>query len=130
MKSIIYQLLVNINNIEGDIERSDRKNMRFKQDVESFQIGLSLLGYELPVYGVDGLFGPETERALNKFKRDNKLEENGIFSTGTKDLMYNKNVSLSPNKFIDNLYKNLTIFNRGEQIDIGELWIFLFDKFQ
>ena len=84
------QLLVNINNIEGDIERSDRKNMRFKQDVESFQIGLSLLGYELPVYGVDGLFGPETERALNKFKRDNKLEENGIFSTGTKDLMYNK----------------------------------------
>ena len=84
------QLLVNINNIEGDIERSDRKNMRFKQDVESFQIGLSLLGYKLPVYGVDGLFGPETERALNKFKRDNKLEENGIFSTGTKDLMYNK----------------------------------------
>lgn len=46
------------------------------------------------------------------------------------DLMYNKNVSLSPNKFIDNLYKNLTIFNRGEQIDIGELWIFLFDKIQ
>jgi len=44
--------------------------------------------------------------------------------------MYNKNVSLSPNKFIDNLYKNLTIFNRGEQIDIGELWIFLFDKIQ
>ena len=42
------------------------------------------------MYGVDGLFGPETERALNKFKRDNKLEENGIFSTGTKDLMYNK----------------------------------------
>uniref|UniRef100_A0A6C0J311 USP domain-containing protein n=1 Tax=viral metagenome TaxID=1070528 RepID=A0A6C0J311_9ZZZZ len=46
------------------------------------------------------------------------------------DLMYNKNVSLSPNKFIENLYKHLTIFERGEQIDIGELWIFLFDKIQ
>tara|TARA_R110002126_G_scaffold63790_2_gene163569 strand:- start:596 stop:1621 length:1026 start_codon:yes stop_codon:yes gene_type:complete len=84
------QLLVNINNIEGDIERSDRKNMRFKQGVESFQIGLSLLGYKLPVYGVDGLFGPETERALNKFKGDNDLEENGIFDTKTIELMYNK----------------------------------------
>ena len=44
------------------------------------------------------------------------------------DLMYNKNKSLTPNKFIDNLYKHLTIFERGDQIDIGELWIFLFDK--
>jgi len=46
------------------------------------------------------------------------------------DLMYNKNKSLTPNKFIDNLYNHLTIFERGEQIDIGELWIFLFDKIQ
>lgn len=46
------------------------------------------------------------------------------------DLMYNKNVSLTPNKFIDNLYKHLTVFEKGEQIDISELWIFLFDKIQ
>jgi ubiquitin C-terminal hydrolase len=46
------------------------------------------------------------------------------------DLMYNQNKSLSPHKFIDNLYKNLSIFEKGEQIDIGELWIFLCDKIQ
>jgi len=46
------------------------------------------------------------------------------------DLMHNKNKSLTPNKFINNLYENLPIFERGEQIDIGELWIFLFDKIQ
>ncbi len=64
--------------------------MRFKQDVESFQIGLELLGYELPRYGVDGLFGPETEGQVNNFKKDNQLEENGIFDTQTKDIMYEK----------------------------------------
>jgi putative chitinase len=84
------ELLDNIKNIQGDIERSDSKNMRFKQDVESFQIGLSLLGYELPKHGVDGLFGPETEGALNEFKKDNELEENGIFDTDTRDIMHDK----------------------------------------
>jgi len=84
------ELLDNIKNIQGDIERSDSKNMRFKQDVESFQIGLSLLGYKLPKHGVDGLFGPETEGALNEFKKDNELEENGIFDTDTRDVMYEK----------------------------------------
>jgi len=82
------QLLDNIKNIDGDIQRSDSKNMRFKQDVESFQIGLELLGYHLPKHGVDGLFGPETEGALNEFKKDNELEENGIFDIETRDVMY------------------------------------------
>ena len=84
------ELFNNIKNIQGDIERNDSKNMRFKQDVESFQIGLELLRYELPTHGVDGLFGPETEKALNNFKKDNELEENGIFDTQTKDVMYDK----------------------------------------
>jgi len=84
------ELFNNIKNIQGDIERNDSKNMRFKQDVESFQIGLELLGYELPLYGVDGLFGPETEEKVNNFKKDNQLEENGIFDTQTKDIMYEK----------------------------------------
>lgn len=45
------------------------------------------------------------------------------------DLMHNKDKSLIPNKFVNSLYRNLEgIFIRGEQIDIGELWTFLFDK--
>lgn len=45
------------------------------------------------------------------------------------DMMHNKNHSLSPNKFITHLYNHFSgIFQRGEQIDIGELWMFLFDK--
>jgi len=45
------------------------------------------------------------------------------------DLMYNKEKSLIPNKFVNSLYNKLDgIFIRGEQIDICELWTFLFDK--
>lgn len=45
------------------------------------------------------------------------------------DLMYVRNKSLIPYKFVNSLYNILDgIFIRGEQIDIGELWTFLFDK--
>ena len=44
-------------------------------------------------------------------------------------LMHNENKSLVPGKFVTKLFKSLNgIFRLGEQIDIGELWIFLFDK--
>lgn len=55
----------------GGLTQQDRKTMTFQKGVESMQIGLILLGYELPRYGVDGLFGPETANAVRKFKQDN-----------------------------------------------------------
>jgi hypothetical protein len=51
----------------GGISQQERGSMTFQKEVESMQIGLSLLGYELPVHGVDGLFGPETASAVSKF---------------------------------------------------------------
>jgi len=45
------------------------------------------------------------------------------------DLMHIQGNSLSPKKFINNLYKHFGhIFQRGEQQDISEFWMFLFDK--
>ena len=67
--------------------------MSFKKDVETFQIALELLDYKLPVYGIDGLFGPETAKKLNRFKSDNEIEvPDGMstFDTITKDLMVKK----------------------------------------
>lgn len=45
------------------------------------------------------------------------------------DLMYVKNNSIVPRKFIQTFYSIFKdIFYHGEQIDIGELWTFLSDK--
>ena len=57
---------------------------------------------------------------------------NGTLSSELKeilDMMHNNNHSLSPRKFVSHLYKHFEgVFQQGEQIDIGELWMFLFDK--
>lgn len=72
-----------------------------------------------------------------KHLRDAILEESVPDDTISKelkeilDMMHNKNNSLSPKKFVKNLYKFFDgIFTQGEQLDIGELWVFLFDKIQ
>jgi ubiquitin C-terminal hydrolase len=45
------------------------------------------------------------------------------------DLLHNKNVSLNPIKFLNCFYKTFeNIFNKYEQIDINELWIYVFEK--
>lgn len=49
------------------ITQQERGSYQFQKEVESMQIGLILLGYTLPKYGVDGLFGPETAEAVTKF---------------------------------------------------------------
>jgi murein DD-endopeptidase MepM/ murein hydrolase activator NlpD len=55
----------------GDgISQQEKGSMSFKNEVESMQIGLVLLGYQLPNYGIDGLFGPETASAVQKFTND------------------------------------------------------------
>jgi ubiquitin C-terminal hydrolase len=44
-------------------------------------------------------------------------------------MMHKENKSLIPGKFITKLFESMqNIFIHGEQLDIGELWTFLFDK--
>ena len=54
----------------GGISQQESGSMTFQKEVESMQIGLILLGYELPKHGVDGLFGPETGAAVTKFTNE------------------------------------------------------------
>ena len=42
--------------------------MAYSKMVEDIQAALVFLGYQLPKYGVDGLFGPETAAAIEQFK--------------------------------------------------------------
>ena len=71
----------------GGLSQQQKGSMNFQKNVESMQIGLKLLGYELPRYGVDGLFGPETASAVSKFMNDNptKVNEASAELRGTLD---------------------------------------------
>lgn len=59
----------------GGISQQRRGSMSYQKAVESIQIGLLLLGYDLPRFGIDGLFGPETAQALAKFASE-KMGQN------------------------------------------------------
>lgn len=55
----------------GGLTQQSKGNINYQKSVESMQIGLVILGYQLPKYGVDGLFGSETASAVNKFTKEN-----------------------------------------------------------
>jgi hypothetical protein len=59
----------------GGISQQEMGSMNFQKEVESMQIGLLMLGYQLPRFGVDGLYGQETGAAVEKFKLDNNTKE-------------------------------------------------------
>jgi murein DD-endopeptidase MepM/ murein hydrolase activator NlpD len=72
-----------LKNIDTSIPEQKYGSMIRQQAVEAVQIGLQILGYDLPKFGTDGLFGPETAQAVNKYKKDKGLEavnESGIIA--------------------------------------------------
>jgi murein DD-endopeptidase MepM/ murein hydrolase activator NlpD len=68
----------------GGLKQQPLGSMVYQKSVESMQIGLMLLGYDLPVHGVDGLYGPETGAAVEKFKKDNNvIDDAATLNEGT-----------------------------------------------
>jgi len=63
-----------LESIKGPISQQQKGQMNFQKEVETIQIGLELLGYSLPKFGSDGLYGPETASQVEKFKSDNLKE--------------------------------------------------------
>lgn len=61
---------------KGGLSQQQMGSMGFQKEVESMQIGLTLLGYTLPRFGIDGLFGPETASAVKEFTSDYNEEIN------------------------------------------------------
>lgn len=63
---------------KGGLKQQPYGDMTYKKEVESLQIALVLLGYELPIHGIDGLFGPETAKAVEKFMDEHKIEDKEV----------------------------------------------------
>ena len=69
-----------LDSIDRPLFQQEHGSMQYQKEVETVQIALLLLGYKLPLHGVDGLFGPETGAAVNQFKSDNNISDDGIIS--------------------------------------------------
>jgi peptidoglycan hydrolase-like protein with peptidoglycan-binding domain len=64
-----YDVIQNaINNNETKTKQSP-SNYVYDPMVERVQIGLKFLGFDLPIHGADGLYGPETARSVSDFKQ-------------------------------------------------------------
>lgn len=58
--------------------------------VAAMQSLLISMGYDLGTYGADGSFGGQTTRAVNSFKHDRNLDENGVIDVVTwKEIITN-----------------------------------------
>lgn len=62
----------------GEIKYKGGGGISYDPSVQNIQVALNFLGYSLPVYGIDGKFGPETRRAVMKFEGDSGIGVDGI----------------------------------------------------
>ncbi len=56
-----------------------------------------LLSYLYPITDLDGIFGPETERAVRAFQSENSLSVDGIVGPNTWDALFNSSGRANPN---------------------------------
>jgi hypothetical protein len=75
-------------NKEFKYEKTQGKKIPYQPEVEKLQIALQFLGYSLPRWGVDGLFGPETTRAVKSFQENNNLSATGIAKNDDLQKLY------------------------------------------
>lgn len=70
---------------EGKKFEKQEKPYSYQKEVELIQTALQFLGFSLPEWGVDGKFGPETEKAVKDFQEKFQSEPNGIVDSSTLD---------------------------------------------
>jgi peptidoglycan hydrolase-like protein with peptidoglycan-binding domain len=77
----VKQFYDTLESIKKPLTQQEYGSMTYQKDVETLQMGLLLLGYQLPQHGIDGLFGPETAAAVEKFNQDNPSQTQSINET-------------------------------------------------
>lgn len=85
----VRKFFTDLKSIDETVSQQKLGSMIYQKNVELIQIGLILLGYELPRHGVDGLFGPETAEAVRKYKADNNIINESVIP-GIDEMVWNK----------------------------------------
>lgn len=101
--------------IEKNIEELEKielplkiKPQQFDENIKIIQKSLETLGFELPIHGVDGIYGPETQSAIDKFKKENSISDEDSFLDLIFKMMDSKNKTINESSFASPL-PNLTL---------------------
>lgn len=113
----VQQFFNTLESITTELKQQPYGSMEYQKDVESIQMALTLLGYELPRFGIDGKYGPETANAVSKFKKDNNLEDNKVTTESTKTLLGQLINELELVQLDDTSYSNVKFDNDGTRYD-------------
>jgi len=108
-----FKILAGINE---PLKQQKYGTMKWQQGVEATQMALIMLGYDLPKFGVDGLFGPETASAIKKYKKENDLiNESYKIELNEAELVQLKDTNYSHVKYdtdgTENDYVNVHLLN-------------------
>lgn len=66
------------------LKNSGSYNPAQSNDVEKIQTALQRIGYDVGSTGIDGKYGPRTEKAVRRFQADNGLRVDGIVGPETR----------------------------------------------
>lgn len=66
---------------------SHKKPIPYEKEVEDIQSALQFLGFSLPVWGVDGKFGPETKKAVKDFQDSIGVDSDGKLNSSDLEKM-------------------------------------------
>jgi murein DD-endopeptidase MepM/ murein hydrolase activator NlpD len=110
------------NFIEIPQKNKTYENMRkygkisFDEDVKKIQEALQYLGFSLPKWGVDGLYGPETEKAVRDFEKEFDLDINGKLTSNDVKFI---SAALLLKGFKDSDLNELQIQSDFSKINVG-----------
>jgi len=87
-KRDLYPRVKNFLNSTEVLRRGDGSEAKPNGLVVELQEALIALGFELPVFGVDGIFRDETKAAVEAYQRASRLTVDGVVGEGTKNSLY------------------------------------------
>lgn len=86
------------------------------KEVKAMQRLLMEAGYSLDNFGADGIFGPETQAALNDFKKEAGLAVDGIYDEATRYSLIEALELKETNGYMERLNANLEKGSKGEDV--------------
>ena len=87
-KRDLYPRIKNFLNSTEVLRRGDGSEAKPNGLVVELQEALIALGFELPLFGVDGIFRDETKAAVEAFQRASRLTVDGIVGEGTRNAFF------------------------------------------